>query len=113
MSIKIGDVEAQMPPGMFLHKDYAKRRYQSIVKLTETNSYIQRKNQIFEQAELVREERQRIQQAAVTGRDRKKKVRTEAIKAPLYTASSKGIIAEKKILQAGKLSVEKPVKGSR
>lgn len=48
-------------------------RFQSIVKLTETNSYIQRKNQVIEQAELIREEKKRMQTKLLTkgdGRDK-------------------------------------------
>lgn len=58
--IKIGDIEQMLPDGMFLHKQYARLRYQSIVKLSETNVYISRKNQVIEQAELIREERKKI-----------------------------------------------------
>jgi len=46
---------------MFLHKKTMQQRFQSIVKLTETNSYIQRKNQVIEQADLIREERKKLQ----------------------------------------------------
>ena len=44
MSIKIGDIEKLLPHGMFLHKNYQAMRFHSVVKLSETNSYIQRKN---------------------------------------------------------------------
>ena len=44
MPIKIGDVEKMLPDGMFLHKHYQRQRFNSVVKLTETNVYIQRKN---------------------------------------------------------------------
>lgn len=60
LSIKIGDIEKLLPHGMFLHKSMQKLRFQSIVKLTETNSYIQRKNQVIEQADLIREERKKL-----------------------------------------------------
>jgi hypothetical protein len=60
LSIKIGDIEKTLPSGMFLHKKCQARRFQSIVKLTETNSYIQRKNQVIEQADLIREEKKKI-----------------------------------------------------
>ena len=40
MPIKIGDVEMRLPPGMFLHKDWERKRQLAVVKLTETNSYI-------------------------------------------------------------------------
>jgi len=61
LSIKIGDMEMTLPHGMFLHKSFQRDRYHSIVKLTETNSYIQRKNQVIEQADLIRDEKRRIQ----------------------------------------------------
>lgn len=48
LSIKVGDIEKLLPNGMFLHKEMQRRRFQSVVKLTETNSYIQRKNQVIE-----------------------------------------------------------------
>lgn len=44
LPIKIGDIEKTLPNGMFLHKSMQRLRFNSIVKLTETNSYIQRKN---------------------------------------------------------------------
>jgi hypothetical protein len=55
MSFKVGDLEKQLPHGMFLHKDHAKTRFHSVVKLTETNMYIQRKNQVIEQADQIRD----------------------------------------------------------
>jgi hypothetical protein len=61
LPIKIGDVEKTLPSGMFLHRKCMSQRFQSIVKLTETNSYIQRKNQVIEQADLIREERKKLQ----------------------------------------------------
>ena len=48
LPIKIGDIEMRLPHGMFLHKDWERKRMHAIVKLTETNSYIQRKNQVIE-----------------------------------------------------------------
>jgi hypothetical protein len=61
MPIKVGDVEKQLPDGMFLHKDHQKQRFHSVVKLAETNIYITRKNQVIEQSELIREEKRRMQ----------------------------------------------------
>ena len=98
LSIKIGDIEKMLPPGMFLHKQCQKMRFQSIVKLTETNSYIQRKNQVIEQAELIREERRKIQKRLLNKNDGKQK-RTTGLVAPKYIASSKHIMAEKKQAQ--------------
>ena len=60
LAIKIGDIEKQLPHGMFLHKSSQIKRLHSIVKLTESNSYIQRKNQVYEQVELIREEKRKI-----------------------------------------------------
>jgi hypothetical protein len=61
MSIKVGDIERQLPHGMFLHKDNAKARFHSVVKLTETNMYVQRKNQVIEQADLIRDAKKELQ----------------------------------------------------
>ena len=108
MAIKIGDVERLLPHGMFLHKQYQRLRYQSIVKLTETNSYIQRKNQVIEQAELIREEKKNLQTRLMmekTALNRQK--RTTGLSVPKYIQSSKHIMAEKKIAQAGMETGEK------
>ena len=61
MSIKVGDIERMLPHGMFLHKSNAKARFHSVVKLTETNMYIQRKNQVIEQADLIRDAKKDLQ----------------------------------------------------
>lgn len=100
MPIKIGDIELQLPNGMFLHKDWEKRRFHSIVKLTETNSYILRKNQIIEQNEQIREQKRKMTKRMLsTGPIKTKK--SGALVVPKYISSSKHIMAEKKIAQAG------------
>ena len=110
MPVKVGDVEMQMPQGMFLHKDFAKLRYHTVCKLTETNSYIQRKNQVIEQAELIREERKKLQTRLLDNTNKRAK-RTTGLTVPKYIASTKNIVAEKKIQQKDlKLSSEGKVK---
>jgi len=100
MAIKVGDLEMRLPHGMFLHKDWERKRFHSVVKLTETNSYIQRKNQVIEQAELMREEKRKMQKRAQdTGPQRAKKNASAII--PKYIQSSKHLMAEKKVAQAG------------
>jgi hypothetical protein len=52
-SIKIGDIEKMLPHGMYLHKMYDHQKFRSVVKLRQTNLYVQRKNLIVEQAEAI------------------------------------------------------------
>jgi hypothetical protein len=66
------------------------------VKLTDTNIYIQRKNWVIEQAEMIREEKQKIQSRLLNNEDGKEK-RSTGMNVPLYIRSSKHIINEKKI----------------
>jgi Tfp pilus assembly protein PilN len=83
MPIKIGDIELRLPHGMFLHRDFERKRFHSIVKLTETNSYIQRKNQVIEQEELLREEQRKIAKRLLeTGPQKAKK--TTGLNVPIY-----------------------------
>ena len=90
----------RLPHGMFLHKDWERKRQHAIVKLIETNSYIQRKNQVIEQAELIREEKRKMQKRMLsTGPIKEKKYTGSTV--PKYIQSSKHIMAEKKIAQAG------------
>ena len=84
-------------------------RFQSIVKLTETNSYIQRKNQVIEQAELIREEKKKMQTKLLTKGDGKNK-KMKGLQVPKYIQSSKHIMAEKKVAQAN-LNVSTEGKG--
>ena len=98
MPIKIGDIEKLLPDGMFLHQKWQKRRFHSFVKLTDTNIYIQRKNEVIEQAEMIREEKQKIQSRLLNNEDGKEK-RSTGMNVPLYIRSSKHIINEKKIAQ--------------
>ena len=53
--IKIGDIEKMLPHGMYLHKMYDHRKFESIVKLQPSNLYMQRKNLIVEQADAIKE----------------------------------------------------------
>ena len=86
----------RLPHGMFLHKNWEKKRMHSIVKLTETNSYIQRKNQVIEQAELIREEKRKMQKRLLFSGPVKEK-KFSGLVVPKYIQSSKHIMAEKKI----------------
>ena len=70
----------------------------SIVKLTDTNSYIQRKNQVIEQAELIREERKKLSKRMLDKSHGSGK-KSGPLVVPKYIASSKHIMAEKKIAQ--------------
>jgi len=83
-----------------LHKDWERKRFHSVVKLTETNSYIQRKNQVIEQAELIREEKRKMQKRVQETGPQKAKKSTGA-SVPKYIQSSKHLMAEKKVAQAG------------
>ena len=46
--IKIGDIEKMLPYGMYLHKQYDHQKFQTVVKLHNTNLYVQRKNMVVE-----------------------------------------------------------------
>ena len=70
-----------------------------MVKLTESNVYIQRKNQIFEQAELIKEEKKKLQIKLIE-KGKTKAKRTTGMQVPKYIQSSKHIMAEKKVAQA-------------
>lgn len=49
--IKLGDVEKMLPYGMYLHERYHHQRFRSVVNLTQSNLYLQRKNALSEQNE--------------------------------------------------------------
>lgn len=97
-SIKIGDLEKTLPYGMYLHKMYEHQKFQSVVKLSMTNVYVQRKNMIVEQAEAIKDQRKKMQLAMVA----EKKKDAAALKAkpvknvPEVVTSAKFIMAEKK-----------------
>jgi hypothetical protein len=55
LPVKIGDVEKMLPYGMYLHKKYKTQKFHSVVRLTETNAYVARRNMVIEQAEKIRE----------------------------------------------------------
>ena len=83
MPIKIGDIEKMLPHGMYLHKSFQKQRFHSVVKLSETNNYIQRKNQVIEQADLIREERKKLNTRLLEKGEGKAK-RTTGMSVPKY-----------------------------
>ena len=60
--------------------------------------YIQRKNQVIEQAELIREEKKKLNTRLLEKGDTKAK-RTTGMAVPIYIQSSKHIMAEKKTAQ--------------
>jgi len=61
MPIKLGDVEKMLPYGIFLHKRYDTQRFHSVVKLSPSNLYMNRKNLIVEQAEAIRQQKKKMQ----------------------------------------------------
>jgi hypothetical protein len=69
-----------------------------VVKLTETNIYIQRKNQVIEQADLIRDERKKLN-IRLLEEGQKRAKRTTGMVVPKYIQSSKHIMAEKKAVQ--------------
>lgn len=70
-----------LPYGMYLHKDYEHQRFSSIVKLTQTNVYLQRKNAVAEQAEQIKDQRKKMQLAMV-GEKRAREAAAAAHKKP-------------------------------
>ena len=94
MSIKIGDVEKLLPYGMYLHQKYDTMRFHSVVRLTTTPSYDQRKTLISEQNATIAEERSKMQSSML---EKKKEVNAEKkVKAvPTAVVSSKFIQKEK------------------
>jgi len=59
--LKIGDAEKLLPYGVYLHKKYIPQRFHSIVKLTENNAYIKRKNMVLDHEEAIRVQRLKTQ----------------------------------------------------
>jgi hypothetical protein len=98
--IRLGDIEKMLPHGVYLHKMYEHQKSQSVVKLTVSNLYNQRKNMINEQAEAIKEHRKKMQlqlmkesnREATAGKEKKKAPRS----VPQVVVSSKFINAEKK-----------------
>jgi hypothetical protein len=100
LAIKIGDVEKMLPYGMFLHKMYDHRKSDSIVKLTLSNLYMQRKNMINEQAEAIKDHRKKMQTTMAAEKNREatksKAAKKPEKSVPQVVVSSKFITAEKK-----------------
>jgi hypothetical protein len=59
--IKIGDIERMLPYGMYLHKMYDHQKTRSVVNLTQSNLYMQRKNALAEQNDAIREHKKKVQ----------------------------------------------------
>ena len=96
MPIKIGDIEKMLPYGVYLHKKYEHQKYHSIVTLTETNVYVQRRNQLVEQNEAIREQRRKMQFSVSDRRDESEAKKDKQKQVPIVVQSSKFITAEKK-----------------
>lgn len=96
--IKIGDVEKMLPYGMYLHKMYDHQKFHSVVKLNQTNLYVQRKNMVVEQAEQIKDQRKKMQLAMVGEKKKgeaagKKKTEKHV---PEVVTSAKFLMQEKK-----------------
>lgn len=96
--IKIGDIEKMLPYGMYLHKMYDHQKFTSVVKLKNTNLYQQRKNMIVEQADMIKDQRKKMQLAMVGEKRReaaagKKKAEKHV---PEVVTSAKFLMQEKK-----------------
>jgi hypothetical protein len=96
--IKIGDIEKMLPYGMYLHKQYDHQKFQSVVKLNQTNVYVQRKNMIVEQADQIKDQRKKMQLAMVgEKRAREAGAKKKAEKhVPEVVTSAKFLMQEKK-----------------
>ena len=100
-SIKIGDIEKMLPYGMYLHKQYHHQRNRSVVTLTETNLYMQRKNALQEANAAINEEKKKItstlmneSKRQIIGAGAVKKAAPKSV--PTVVLSSKFLMAEKK-----------------
>lgn len=100
-SIKIGDIEKMLPYGMYLHKQYHHQRTRSVVTLTETNLYMQRKNALNEANAAINEEKKKITSTLMNEKKRQLggagAVKKPSVKhVPTVVLSSKYLMAEKK-----------------
>jgi hypothetical protein len=96
--IKIGDIEKMLPYGVYLHKMYDHQKFTAVVKLKNTNLYQQRKNMIVEQADMIKDQRKKMQLAMVGEKRKeaaagKKKVEKHV---PEVVTSAKFLMQEKK-----------------
>lgn len=87
-----------LPYGMYLHKMYDHQKFTSVVKLKNTNLYQQRKNMIVEQADMIKDQRKKMQLAMVGEKRReaaagKKKAEKHV---PEVVTSAKFLMQEKK-----------------
>jgi hypothetical protein len=95
MPIKIGDVERMLPYGVYLHKQYDSQLFHSIVRLSITNTYVERKNTIIEQTDQIKQQRRKMQ-SALLEKKKEEKISTVVKKVPSVVQSSKYLQAEKK-----------------
>jgi ribosomal protein L25 (general stress protein Ctc) len=102
MALKIGDIERTLPDGMFLHKSFQRQRFHTVVKLTETPIYLQRKNQVFEQADLIKMERIKLQKKLMDAQKKPKIMRDFKKMQPKHKMTTKDIMAEKKEAEKAK-----------
>lgn len=98
-SIKIGDIEKTLPHGVFLHKDWAARKFHTVCKLTETPIYVQRKNAVYEQIDQIKEEKQKLQKKLMDSQKKAKVMRDLRLNIPKHKQTSKSIMAEKKEME--------------
>mmetsp|Transcript_1940 Transcript_1940/g.3354 ORF Transcript_1940/g.3354 Transcript_1940/m.3354 type:complete len:153 (+) Transcript_1940:721-1179(+) len=63
--LKIGDLEKTLPEGVILHMDWKKKRFHAVAKLTESKTYIQRKNQVYEMVDILKEEKRKLQKKLI------------------------------------------------
>ena len=84
-----------LPYGMYLHKKYDRQKFHSVVKLTQTNLYVKRKNLVLEQEEAIREQRKKSTYNVASKKDAGKGEKKEK-NVPYVVQSAKFITAEKK-----------------
>jgi hypothetical protein len=87
-----------LPHGMYLHKMYDNQKFHSVVKLSPTNMYIQRKNLISEQEEGIKDQRKKMQLSLIEKRKGEKAALQEKKEkfVPIVAQSAKFITTEKK-----------------
>ena len=109
-SIKIGDVEKMLPDGMYLHKMYHHQRFRSVVSLTQTNLYLQRKNALEDQTFAIMEQKKKITNTLMNQRkiDMGKTAKKPSVKqVPTVAQSAKFLMAEKKEAEKEAKAAEK------
>lgn len=86
-----------LPYGMFMHKMYDHQKFRSVVKLRETHMYTQRKGQVTEVAEQIKEQRKKMQLSLVTEKKTETAAKAKPVKkVPEVVTSAKFLMMEKK-----------------